>query len=320
MRPESLGDVPRRGHASWLLVFLAVCVAFLSGVASPAAAQMQMVMGPAEHLPFDRPESWALGYFTSATLLSGLETPRTRRPGDVSIGLEFGWLPRLDSAQIRVGYNGVETQDLNKAPFIPRPRMTVGLPARLSLIVAGTPPVRMFGIKAALLAVGLERPLVETPRWVVGLRGYGQIGTARASYTCPQSSLVFAPGEPGNEDGCQAPSSDIATLRYAGGEVSVAYVSARSSRFSPHAAVGVAYMDVGFQVDALTFGFIDHTRYLSHGVTVSGSGGLTSRLTSRLSLGVDVFYTPLRVRRGAGAPVQNDGLFNIRALMTYRLR
>jgi hypothetical protein len=320
MRLEPPASVSRRSHASWLLGFLTVCVALLPAFSSPAAAQMQMVMGPPEHLAFDRPESWALAYFASATLLSGLETPSTRRPGDVSIGLELGWLPRLNSTELRVGYDGLETEDLNKAPVIPRPRVTVGLPARLSLIVAGTPPVRMFGVKAALLAVGLERPLVETPRWSVGLRGYGQIGTARASYTCPASKLAFAPGEPGNEDGCQAPSSDTATLRYAGAEASVAYQPAGRGRLSPHAAVGVAYMDVGFQVHALVFGYVDHTDMLSHGVIVSGSGGITSRLTSRLSMGLDVFYAPLQVRRGPGAPAQNDGLLNIRALMTYRLR
>jgi hypothetical protein len=287
---------------------------------SPSAAQMQMVMGPPEQLSFDRPESWALAHFTAATLLSGLDTPATRKPGDVSIGLEIGWLPRLDSAQLRVGFNGLETEDLNKAPFIPRPRVTIGLPARLSLIVAGTPPVRMFGVKAALLALGLERPLVETPRWSVGLRGYGQIGTANAAYTCPESKLAFAPGTPGNQDGCQALSSDTATLRYVGAEASVAYQPGESARLSPHAAVGLTYMDVGFQVDALVFGYVDHTDMVSHGVTVFGSGGITARLTSRLSMGLDVFYSPLPVRRSPGAPVQNDGFLNLRALMTYRLR
>jgi hypothetical protein len=78
-------------------------------------------------------------------------------------------------------------------------------------------------------------------------------------------------------------------------------------------------MNVEFQVDALTFGMIDHTKYLSHGVTASISGGVSYRLTPRLSLGVDAFYSPLSVRRGLGAPAQNDGLFNVRGLVTYRL-
>jgi hypothetical protein len=79
-------------------------------------------------------------------------------------------------------------------------------------------------------------------------------------------------------------------------------------------------MNVGFQVNALTFGMIDHTHYLSHGMVVSATGGFSYRLTNRLTLGLDAFYSPLSVKRGFGAPLQNDGFFNLRTLVTYRLR
>jgi hypothetical protein len=297
---------------------LAACTVSVIGAATPAAAQM--VMNPVERLPFDRPESWALKYFTSASLLSGLDTPRAQRPGAVSVGLELGWLPRLSGAQQLVGYNGTETQDLNKAPFFPRPRVAVALPERLSLIVAVVPPVRMFGIRPMMLALALQRPIFESESWAVGLRAYGQVGRVRGSYTCPETALGFEPGAPGNTDGCQAASSDKATLRYAGGEASVSFRPDAPHRLSPHAAVGVTYMNVEFQVDALTFGMTDHTKYLSHGVTASISGGVSYRLTPRLSLGVDAIYSPLSVRRGLGAPVENDGLLNVRGLVTCRLR
>jgi hypothetical protein len=279
-----------------------------------------MVISTVEHLSFDRPESWALKYFASATLLGGLETPATRTPGSVSIGLEAGWMPSLSSAQQFVGYNGTESMDLNKAPFIPRPRVAVALPGRLSLVVAAVPPISMFGLKAKLLALALERPIYESPALSVGLRADGQIGTVRGSYTCPARTLAYQPGSAGNLDGCQAVSADTATLRYAGGEASIAYRPGRSPRFSPHAAIGVTYMNVGFQVNALTFGMIDHTHYLSQGVAVSGSAGISYQLTGRLSLATDIFYSPLLVRRGVGAPTQNDGLFNVRALLIYRMR
>ena len=317
MKPEPLSSVRRRSGALHLMACLAVCTGLVLVVPPPAAAQM--VMNGVEHLPFDRPESWALKYFTSASLLSGLETPRTQKPGAVSIGLEVGWLPPLTDAQQLVGYTGTEAQDLNKAPFFLRPRVAIALPARLSLIVAIVPPVQMFGIKPKLLAVAIERPIYETPSWAVGLRAYGQVGTVQGSYTCPETALAFEPGSAGNLEGCQAASSDTATLRYMGGEASVAYRPDVPHRLSPHAAVGLTYMNVEFQVDALTFGMIDHTRYLSHGVTASVSGGVSYRLTTRLSLGVDVFYSPLSVSRSPGAPAQNDGLFNVRGLVTYRL-
>jgi hypothetical protein len=318
MFQEQFGSIRRRLRALGAAASLASSAAALLGVPSPAAAQM--VMSGVDRLTFDRPESWALKYFTSASLLSGLETPRTRQPGSVSVGLEFGALPPLTSAQQLVGYDGTEAQDLNKAPFFLRPRVTVALPARMALIVGIVPPVRMYGIKPAMLALALERPIHETASWAVGLRGYGQVGRVEGSYTCPQSVLAFEAGSAGNAEGCQAASSDVATLRYVGGEVSVAYRPEAANRISPHGAFGVNYMTDAFQVDALTFGMVDHTRYESHGVTVSVSGGVSYGLTSRLALGVDVFYSPLSVARHPGVPVQNDGLLNVRALVTYRLR
>jgi len=316
MNLEPLTDVRRRTGILRLMGCMAVGTGLLVGVSTPAAAQM--VMNSVDHLTFDRPESWALKYFTSATLLAGLETPRTQKPGSVSIGIEGGWLPPLSDAQQMVGYDGTEAQDLNKAPFIPRVRVSIGLPARLSLVVAAVPPITMFGLKPRLLAVALERPVYESSALAVGVRFYGQMGTVEGAYTCPASVATLPAGSAGNPEGCLTASSDTASLRYLGGEGSVAFRP--DNRLSPHLGAGLSYMDVGFQVDALTFGMIDHTHYLSHGTVFSVSGGVSYRLIDKLTLGVDVFYTPLSVRRGFGAPAHNDGLFNIRALVVYRLR
>ncbi len=312
------GSSRRRFGVARLIPCLAACAVMVLVVAPPSAAQM--VMNATEHLSFDRPESWALKYFTSASLLDGLDTPRTQKPGSVSIGVEAGWLPSLSDAQQQVGYNGTQAQDLNKAPFFPRPRVTIGLPARLSLIVAAVVPIPMFGLKTKLLALALERPVYESPGLVVGLRVSGQIGTVRGAYTCPARSVAFAPFSGGNPDGCQAVSSDTASLRYAGGDLSMAYRPDAPYRLSPHASIGLTYMNVGFQVNALTVGMIDHTRYLSSGMAVSASGGVSYRLADRWTFGMDVFYSPLSVRRSFGAPAQNDGLFNIRTLLTYQVR
>ena len=178
----------------------------------------------------------------------------------------------------------------------------------------------MFGIKPKLFALALERPVYETSPWTIGLRGYGQTGTVEGAYTCPSSVLPFAPGSPNNSYGCQAESSDTATLRFVGGEVSVSYSPPGALTLSPHVALAVNYMDVGFQVNALTFNYLDRTHLLSHGVTWAGTAGVSYRLSERLGVAVDLFYTPLSVRRPSSAPLQNDGLFNLRALLEYRLR
>ena len=293
-------------------------------MAHPAAAQSPVnppIVNPTDHLAFDRPEAWALKHFDSATVLSGLETPRTLAPGSISLGVELGSLPTLSPEQRRVGFNGTKEEDLNKAPVFFRLRVTVGLPKRFSLIVAAVPPIRAFGTRPKLLALGLGRPVYESETWTVGLRGYGQVGSADAAFTCPPEVLAFTPGSAENPYGCQAESSDTATLRYAGGEVSLAYrPGGRTRVLSPHVAAGANYFDVAFQVDALTFDYIDNTHLLSHGATFTASGGVSYPVSKRFDASFDLFYSPLSVRRPVGSSPQNDGLFNVRALVTYRLR
>lgn len=299
------------------LALLAVGIALMAVFPSPARGQA--TVNSTEHVAFDRPEAWALAYFASGTLLSGLETPHPRPPGSVAIGLEVSWLPPLSDAQRFVGFNGTKQEDLNKAPAFLRPRVTIGLPAKLSLIVAVVPPVGVFGVKPRLLTVALERPVVETTQFMVGVRGYGQVGSVAGAYTCPPGVLAFDPGSPGNLYGCEGESSDRATLRYVGAEGSVTFRADALKGLSPHAAVAITYMDLGFQVNAPTFGFIDQTHLLTHGTTWTTSAGVTPRLSSRINLAVDVSYTPLSVRRPPAQTAGNEGLLTVRALFVYRL-
>lgn len=286
-------------------------------------ARAQMVISPVQTLDFDRPESWALKYFTSNTLLSGLEMPEARPAGAVQIGFELAWIPKLSTEQQRVGFNGTKEEDLNKAPFFARPRLSVWLPGQLSVTVAGVPPAETFGVTPRLFALAVGRPIVTTERWNLGARVSTQLGTATSAFTCPEEVLAFPPGDPRNSYGCRAVSSDVATLRYVGGEVDL-WRSPGASRISPHVTVGVNYMNSVFQVDAMTAGalfeFHDRTQLRTSGVTVAFSGGLTYALTDRLSAGVDVFYSPLSVRRPPETSSDIEGLLNARGILMYRVR
>ncbi|HSO24479.1 MAG TPA: hypothetical protein VLT81_16370, partial [Chondromyces sp.] len=81
-----------------LLVLLAV-------IAPPAAAQ---VIDDVEELAWDRPEAWAMKYFNSVSLLTGLGPPRTREPWSIELGLEAGLIPHLDEDQRRIGFGGAK--------------------------------------------------------------------------------------------------------------------------------------------------------------------------------------------------------------------
>jgi hypothetical protein len=100
-----------------------------TAITTGAFAQTPPPSDPVEPLAFDRPEAWALKYFISTTTLSGLDTPEGARTGSISLGLEGGWIPTLTATQQRVGFNGTAPQDLNKAPLMLRPRLTIGCTA-----------------------------------------------------------------------------------------------------------------------------------------------------------------------------------------------
>ena len=71
----------------------------ISCVLTGAAIAQSRTDAKVQHLSFDSPEAWALKYFTSSTLLSGLQPAETideeRGAGSVRVGLELGWLPAL---------------------------------------------------------------------------------------------------------------------------------------------------------------------------------------------------------------------------------
>ena len=302
---------------------LFMCLLGIGSLFGGNAIAQRTSIAPVQHLSFDSPEAWALKYFTSVTLLSGLQPPEssveTRRTGSVTIGIELGWLPALTPEQARVGFSGRKQEDLNKAPIFARPSLRVGLPWRFSVVAAGPAPLQAFGITPKLFALGLERPILERDRWRLGWRGYGQLGSVKGAFTCPQKALGFPAGSPNNPSGCIAESNDVTYLRYAGTELQFAYRLPKIPRLTPHVAAGVNFIDSKFQVNAPLATRDDHTRLWTRGKTFSGSAGVSYLLTKRMAFTVDAFYTPLGVRREAAGPRVNDGLFNVRALLSYAL-
>jgi hypothetical protein len=272
------------------------------------------------HIGFDRPEAWGLKYFASSSLLSGLQPPdpaEGRHFGSVNVAFEVGWLPSLDAGQRQIGFNGKAPEDLNKAPIFARPVVRIGLPGQFAVVLAAPPPVSIFGVKSRLFAFGLERPLIHRGDWTLSWRGYGQVGSVKGAFTCPHSVLAFEPGSVQNPTECVGESADVATLRYAGSEFQFAYRIPSMPKVIPHVAAGGNFIDGAFQVHAPVQDGLDRTRMWTRGGTFSGTAGVSYLLTRNAAITVDAFYSPLWVQRSPGAPRTNDGLFNVRALLSY---
>lgn len=303
---------------------------FLIGIATvvPGSAVAQ-TGGSADtipnlHISFDRPEAWALKRFDAATLPSTMlpvAPIEQRKVGTISAGIETDWLPMLDVGQETVGFDGTKFEDLNDAPALIRPIIGVQLPWDFKAFATAPPPVSTFGIKPRLFAFGVERPLLERGQWVLDWQGYGQVGSVKGAFTCPQSVLAFPPGSAGNPDYCVGLSADIASLHFAGMQFQVAHPLPQLTKLVPHASVAGTFVDVAFQSHSPTMGpagfGLAQVRQWTRGGMFSTTGGVSYLFTPQIAFTVDVSYAPLEVSRAAGAPVTNDGLFNVRGLLSY---
>jgi hypothetical protein len=86
--------------------------------------------------------------------------------------------------------------------------------------------------------------------------------------------------------------------------------------------VGLAinYLDLEFQVDALHSGVHDRTLQITDGATVYLTGGATYAAGERWRFTGELFYSWLSVVRPPQTDSENDGLFNFRFLVSYRIR
>jgi hypothetical protein len=287
---------------------LALSVALFS-----RGASAQPLVEGTEELEFDAPESWAMKYYASLALLTGMGVPEAMGAGRIDLGFEGGFVPQLSEEQRRVGFGGVKVEDLNRTSFFGRLRGRIGLSETASLELAYLPPIEVDGTKPHMFSVAVGRPFDVGENWKIGLRGYGHFGSIEGDITCSSQDLE---GE--NPYDCVAPSNDDLSQRAYGVEVTTGYVS--SSPLRPYVGVAFNYLDLEFQVDAMHSGIHDRTLQLTDGATVYLTGGATYAAGDKWRITGELFYSWLSVVRPPETTSENDGLFNFRFLVSYRIR
>jgi opacity protein-like surface antigen len=287
---------------------VALALALLS-----TSASAQTVIDETEELDFDAPESWAMKYYASLALFTGMGVPEAMGAGRISLGFEGGFVPQLSEEQRRIGFGGVKVEDLNRTPFFGRVRGRIGLSESASLELAYLPPIEIGGTKPHMFSIALGRPFDVSDTWKIGVRGFGHFGTIEGDITC-SSEEVEGP----NPYDCLAPSNDDLAQRAYGVEITTGYVS--ESPLRPYVGVAVNYLDLEFQVDAMHSGVHDRTLNLTDGATIYLTGGATYAAGDKWRLTGELFYSWLSVVRPPSTESANDGLFNFRFLVSYRIR
>ncbi|MEM9183066.1 MAG: hypothetical protein AAGB27_07900 [Pseudomonadota bacterium] len=293
---------------------LALALLLLGSTANVAA---QTVLESRQELAFDRPESWAMAYFSAATLFHDLGGVDDLTPGSVAWGVELANIPRIDEEDTRVGFNGSKFEDLNKSPVFGRARLWLGLPARFTAEFAYTPEVSIDGARPdGFYAAALGRPVYESDRWRMKARAFAQSGRVRGDFTCSAETASAGDDFERNPFGCQAPSQDEAEFDYTGLELSARW---NRGRWRPFASWSVTRVRPEVQVNALTFDVIDRARLVTEGTIRSGVAGLSFDGAFDLHWTVALSYTPLDVVRDRGADRQSDDHWSLRVVLSQRL-
>ncbi len=294
-------------------LFVLVVFVGLMGVSVPLVAQYGGG-SEAEKLDFDRPEIWAMNYFTSVSLLTGLGVPGAIGEGNWALSFEGAFVPQLSDDQRRVGFNGTKLEDLNKTSAFGRVRVTFGLTAGTEFTVAYVPPVSRNGATPNLVSASIGVPLMQGESYRVGTRVYGHVGSVKGDFTCSAATAAAGDDLDLNPFGCDEASEDEVKQRFIGFDLGAA---ALFGGVEPYVSVGFNRMSGEFQVGALTNGTRDDTSFRSAGFTVHGTAGLLVGLTDRIFVSGEVFYTPLSAVRPVGIS-GSDALLNGRTMISIR--
>jgi hypothetical protein len=298
----------------------AAALAVLAALLAAGAAGAQIRLDGEEDLDFDRPEAWAMKWFSSLVVMTSLGGPPELQPGGWELAFEGGWVPHLSKEERTVGFIGNKEEDLNRTPVFGRIRLSAGLPARFTLTAGWVPPVEIDGATPHLLALSLGRPLYEGRSFRLDGSVTAQGGSFEGDFTCPEDAVRAGDDPVRNPFNCLEPSDDEMTVRAAGLELAGSWRLAGAPRWSPYASLAGHWFDNEFRVGARYGTIDDHTVLRSDGTTIAATAGLGYQAGERTRLAAELFYSPLDVVRDPGQGSENDALFNARVLLGYRLR
>jgi hypothetical protein len=272
----------------------------------------------AESISFDRPEAWALKYFSSIAQSTFFGGPPLRA-GAVEVVVEGGWVPSLSEAERRVGFNGTKVEDLNKTSLFGRLQFRLGLPRRWTATFGYVPPVELGGATPNIWSAALEHPVVEGRRWLVGARIHGLAGRVDGDFTCSREAVAAGSDPIRNPLGCEEISEDQVRLALIGLELTSRRVR-HAGGPEIFATLGVNQLAPRFRVNARYGGISDRTRLSTEGMTGYATAGVNVPIRHAVRWSTEVYFAPLRIRRPGAEGVRTESMVNARMAVSLRLR
>jgi len=282
-----------------------------------APAFPQILLDSTEDLSWDRPEAWAMKYFTAVSMMSDFGSSAELDRGSVSISFETAWVPDLSEEERRVGFIGSKVEDLNRTSVFGRVRAGFGLPAGWTLTVGFVPPVDIGGVTPRIFSLALGRAVLTRSDWTLSSRVTTQVGNLAGDLTCP-ANIIGSSDPAVNPDNCLESSADEVTMDYTG--IEWTYARTASKHWRPYVTATANYYDLEFQVRARYSLFLDSVLQVADGWVYTLAAGSRYQTAGKVAVAGEVFYAPLEVVRDVARGSRNEPLLNARLLIEYRIR
>lgn len=220
-------------------------------------------------------QDWLLNYFSLATTLSPMHPPVPVEPGHGTVGLELLIIPPV-SCEHRLVLDYSKTEDTNKAPVAPRPRVIFSLPKVGPVVLYGgfayVPPITVFGTRNVILSAeaGVGYPMENGLQ--LGLRYHATLMKTVAEIATP-----FNEGDSAKDD------------FYVGSTLGTdAMVGFETKKLTPYVALGFT--------DVSTFFYIGDDGYVGNNADpylgFTGSVGTNLQLVKWLDLDGEFYTAP----------------------------
>jgi hypothetical protein len=286
-------------------IIVRLCVTLAAAtVATPAAlgAQARRL----ERYGTGSPEGKLMLYYSSTVAFSSLGVPvggdwppaaalATKRAAPrVELGVEVSYLPPLSAEQRTAGSDKPESTNL--APVFARPRLSARLPGALGLELSWIPPLRLFDVKANLVAGALSRAFVAPGGVRIVPRASFLAGRVEGPITCNhETSTTSAALATYYSFVCYGNDSrDYFEPRHVSGEVLAARTSA-SGRWQPYVTAGARNERTRFDVGVIRHDGSrdpDQPQLEVRSTRAYGAAGTSWLGLPRTRLAAELYYAP----------------------------
>jgi hypothetical protein len=241
--------------------------------------------------PDDSNEAKVFAIFAVPFAFGPAESPPPAQPWSIRFALETSYIPNIDdeTATPDICRPGKGPENTDFATFLPRPRVSIGLPAGLTFELGWVPPISVNGATPNLVGLALARDFALGETMLLRVRAHATTGKIEAPITCDEEALE----DPVSECFNGTLSDDRYKPNALGADLTAAW-SLGGGRVRPFVGTGVNLLRPRFQVHFVNqVGQLDDRKVEVDLERVVMFGGMSWFLAERLGLTGQIYAAPV---------------------------